>query len=104
MQEANVLRREPLLRIEDILSQNQKAIIPILGPHGIGKSYFLRQLLEHLRSDSLFKGYYRLEGSSESNHLFLEVLSQILTQWLPPSHRDLREKANLFRQKLLSHW
>jgi tetratricopeptide (TPR) repeat protein len=102
--EPSVIRRGPLKEIQDMLGPDQKAVIQVSGPWGVGKTFFILQLKEHLRSNGLSTGYYRLEGSSESNHLFLEVISQILTQWLPPSRRDLKEKANLFRQKLLSHW
>ncbi|HHT9153754.1 MAG TPA: AAA family ATPase, partial [Candidatus Hypogeohydataceae bacterium YC40] len=100
-----VLRKKPLEEIQKILDSSQRAVIQISGPQGIGKSVFIEQLKEqlHLRYPALCTGYYVLRGS-ESNRLFLEILSQILGQWIPSSGEDLNTKASLFKERLLSNW
>ncbi|HHT9119905.1 MAG TPA: tetratricopeptide repeat protein [Candidatus Hypogeohydataceae bacterium YC41] len=100
-----VLRKKPLEEIQKILDSSQRAVIQISGPQGIGKSVFIEQLKEqlHLRYPALCTGYYVLRGS-ESNRLFLEILSQILGQWMPSSREDLNTKASLFKERLLFNW
>lgn len=102
----DVVRTDIINKIEKVLEQENKAVVLVCGPHGMGKTIFLRQMHDYLRPiDNISVGYHRLESPGlEKCHIYLKILQDIIPQWLPKNgnvkKQDVKDTVRRFEEAL----